>query len=180
MNVDSSMIAAMTIWAALTIRNTDGLTLVEVERVFEKRRWSKLFTHGENKNSSKNRDWSAAVYSPLRSSIWAVKTAGMHFDELEHVSSWLFIDYQDIFIHSSSGWLRLWNCRGKIMPRMEKEVCKKNFKFPSTPIFSAVGMGKLLELPEDCPTLPLACLVRRSCKFFTTTELYNRHGPVRE
>ena len=32
------MIAAMTVWAALTIRKTDGLTLVEVERVFEKKR----------------------------------------------------------------------------------------------------------------------------------------------
>ena len=32
------MIAVMTVWAALTIRKTDGLTLVEVERVFEQKK----------------------------------------------------------------------------------------------------------------------------------------------
>ena len=28
------MIAVMTVWGALTIKNTDGLTLVEVERMY--------------------------------------------------------------------------------------------------------------------------------------------------
>ena len=34
----SSMMAAMTCWAAFSIRKTDGLTLVEVERLFEKKK----------------------------------------------------------------------------------------------------------------------------------------------
>ena len=53
------MIAAMTVWAALTIRKTDGLTLVEVERVFEKKRWIRRNAKGRNANSSDENDWSA-------------------------------------------------------------------------------------------------------------------------
>jgi hypothetical protein len=34
----AAMICLMTLWGAATIRNTDGLTLVEVERMFEKKR----------------------------------------------------------------------------------------------------------------------------------------------
>ena len=33
-SVPSTMIAVMTVWGALTIKNTDGLTLVEVERMY--------------------------------------------------------------------------------------------------------------------------------------------------
>ena len=33
----SAMIATMTLWGALTIKNTDGLTLVEVERMYAKK-----------------------------------------------------------------------------------------------------------------------------------------------
>ncbi len=39
--VYSGMIALMTLWAAVTVKKTDGLTLVEVERLYGKEKSSK-------------------------------------------------------------------------------------------------------------------------------------------